>query len=246
MTYEYNAWGKILDETGSGTLVSIYLQSYNHLKYRGYYHDTETGFYYLNSRYYDPVIGRFINADDSDIVLMESTSLYNKNLYAYCDNDSVNRIDIDGYMWEVALAGGGAMATGSGFSMSAILAGLSTFVPVGLAILGTVAVVSLVYTGVKYAKSKSESNSTDTDNKLKANMPKKPKKPKKTSRKSGKEKADDAPSWARYAEYDPSQSAAVNARRVLDAKYGRGHWPVGPNSEYSQITKWLQRSYGYK
>ena len=91
---------------------------------------------------------------------------------------------------------------------------------VGLAVLGTVAVVSLVYTGVKYAKSKSESNSTDTDYKLKANMPKKPKK---TSRKSGKEKADDAPSWARYAEYDPSQSAAVNARRVLDAKYGRGH-----------------------
>ena len=68
----------------------------------------------------------------------------------------------------------------------------------------------------------------------------------KTSRKSGKEKADDAPSWARYAEYDPSQSAAVNARRVLDEKYGRGHWPVDPNSEYSQITKWLQRSYGYK
>ena len=182
----------------------------------------------------------------TDVVLIDSTSLYNKNLYAYCDNDSVNRIDIDGYMWEVALAGGGAMATGSGFSMSAILAGLSTFVPVGLAILGTVAVVSLVYTGVKYAKSKSESNSTDTDNKLKANMPKKPKKPKKTSRKSGKEKADDAPSWARYAEYDPSQSAAVNTRRVLDEKYGRGHWPVGPNSEYSQITKWLQRSYGYK
>ena len=49
VTYEYNAWGKILDETGSGTLVSIYLQSYNHLKYRGYYHDTETGFYYVTS-----------------------------------------------------------------------------------------------------------------------------------------------------------------------------------------------------
>ena len=93
MTYEYNAWGKILDETGSGTLVSIYLQSYNHLKYRGYYHDTETGFYYVSSRYYDPEVGRWLNADEY-ITTGQGTLSY--NMYAYCLNNPVNRVDPTG------------------------------------------------------------------------------------------------------------------------------------------------------
>ena len=93
VTYEYNAWGKILDETGSGTLVSLYLQSYNHLKYRGYYHDTETGFYYLNSRYYDPVLGRFINADG---YLSTGQGLNSYNMFSYCMNNPVMRVDVEG------------------------------------------------------------------------------------------------------------------------------------------------------
>ena len=55
-TYEYDAWGNIV--SSSGRLAEI-----NPLRYRGYYYDNETGFYYLQSRYYDPANRRFINAD---------------------------------------------------------------------------------------------------------------------------------------------------------------------------------------
>ena len=54
--YSYDAWGKV---TNSGNIVGLY----NPIRYRGYYYDTDTGFYYLQSRYYDPVVKRFINAD---------------------------------------------------------------------------------------------------------------------------------------------------------------------------------------
>ena len=58
--YTYNAWGEVLSITGS--LVNT-IGKINPFRYRGYYYDTETGFYYLQSRYYDPVVGRFLNAD---------------------------------------------------------------------------------------------------------------------------------------------------------------------------------------
>ena len=55
-TYKYNAWGNTTSSTRT-------MEAVNPLRYRGYYFDSETGFYYLMSRYYDPEIGRFINAD---------------------------------------------------------------------------------------------------------------------------------------------------------------------------------------
>ncbi len=68
----------------------------NPFRYRGYYFDTETNLYYLNSRYYDPEIGRFINADDTSI-LSESMSLINGlNLYSYCNNNPINYFDPSG------------------------------------------------------------------------------------------------------------------------------------------------------
>ena len=60
VTYRYDAWGNILSITG--TLAST-IGNANPFRYRGYYYDTDTGFYYLNSRYSDPASGRFINAD---------------------------------------------------------------------------------------------------------------------------------------------------------------------------------------
>ena len=65
----------------------------------GYLCEKETGFYYVSSRYYDPEVGRFINADTTDILGVQS-NLYDKNLYAYCDNNPVVRRDINGYVWE--------------------------------------------------------------------------------------------------------------------------------------------------
>ena len=74
----------------------------------------------------------------------------------------------------------------------------------------------------------------------------KSKKKKKTSKQSGKERADDPPSWAKNEEYDKSKTAAQNAERVLNKKYGKNNWKKITNSEYSKIKKWLQRSKGYK
>ena len=60
-----------------------------------YYFDTETGLYYLQSRYYDPQVGRFLNADDSSYLGL-SGSLISYNLFCYCENDAVNNNDPSG------------------------------------------------------------------------------------------------------------------------------------------------------
>ena len=72
----------------------------NPFRYRGYYFDTESGLYYLQSRYYDPSTGRFINADDTAVLgLSELTGeVSGTNLFAYCYNDSVNMKDPDGHL----------------------------------------------------------------------------------------------------------------------------------------------------
>ena len=61
VSYQYDPWGKVLSVSGSeaSTIGQI-----NPIRYRGYYYDTETGFYYLQSRYYDPTTRRFLNIDD--------------------------------------------------------------------------------------------------------------------------------------------------------------------------------------
>ena len=66
----------------------------NPLKYRGYYHDAETGFYCLQSRYYDPAIGRFVNADDR---LSLQTGFFDMNQFAYCCYNPVNMQDQTGH-----------------------------------------------------------------------------------------------------------------------------------------------------
>ena len=69
----------------------------NPFRYRGYYYDTETGLYYLNSRYYDPSIGRFLNADD--ISYIQPTDINGLNLYAYCGNNPIMFTDASGTSW---------------------------------------------------------------------------------------------------------------------------------------------------
>ena len=100
-SYTYDPWGKII--SSSGTLADI-----NPLRYRGYYYDSETGFYYLQSRYYDPEIGRFINADS--YASTDATGLLSTNMFAYCENDPVNRSDPDGEFWNIVA--GAALGAG--------------------------------------------------------------------------------------------------------------------------------------
>ena len=100
--YRYNAWGKLLSVTnasGADIISPTHIANINPIRYRGYYYDTETGFYYLQSRYYDPEMGRFINADTTDI-LKPKDDLYDKNLFAYCDNNPVVRLDRNGQFWD--------------------------------------------------------------------------------------------------------------------------------------------------
>ena len=92
--------GKLLSVTdGSGVDVSSntsHVGNINPLRYRGYYYDTETGLYYLNSRYYDPEIKRFINADGS---VGANQDLHAYNVFAYCSNNPVSFSDNNG-MWK--------------------------------------------------------------------------------------------------------------------------------------------------
>ena len=91
--YTYDAWGKILATTGS---MASSLGIHNPLRYRGYVYDQETQLYYLQSRYYDPEIGRFINADDTAYLGADGTPL-SYNLFAYCKNNPVSFSDPSGH-----------------------------------------------------------------------------------------------------------------------------------------------------
>ena len=72
---------------------SAHIANINPFRYRGYYYDTETGFYYLQSRYYDPVVGRFLNAD---AILGANGGIIGYNLFAYCGNNPVIYVDYFG------------------------------------------------------------------------------------------------------------------------------------------------------
>ena len=88
--YSYDAWGKILSTTG--TMAST-LGTYNPLRYRGYVYDTETGLYYLQSRYYNPTVGRFINAD---AFASTGQGILGNNMFAYCGNNPEAFLDVTG------------------------------------------------------------------------------------------------------------------------------------------------------
>lgn len=91
-TYAYDAWGALLAQNEDSSIEGL-----NPFRYRGYVYDTETQLYYLQSRYYDPKTGRFINADDSAYTDTYSGSPLSTNMFAYCENNAVNELDYDGY-----------------------------------------------------------------------------------------------------------------------------------------------------
>ncbi|MBQ7128786.1 MAG: hypothetical protein IJO19_02220, partial [Clostridia bacterium] len=88
-TYTYDAWGNILTATGD-------LAEINPIRYRGYYYDNEIEMYYLQSRYYDQNVGRFINSDEVYFIGSSGTLLSN-NIFAYCENNCIINIDKNGF-----------------------------------------------------------------------------------------------------------------------------------------------------
>ena len=90
--YVYDAYGNIIKtDVTSGYAHIATINSYT---YRGYRYDSEIGMYYLNSRYYNPEIGRFINSDG---LLGLEGDILSTNMYAYCGNDPINHTDNSGY-----------------------------------------------------------------------------------------------------------------------------------------------------
>ena len=98
-TYTYDAWGRVL--TADGELAAM-----NPIRYRGYYYDTDTGFYYLQSRYYDSVTHRFINAD---AIASTGQGFVGTNMFAYCNNSPVFCADYDGKNTDILDWWAGAM-----------------------------------------------------------------------------------------------------------------------------------------
>ncbi|MBQ4284169.1 MAG: RHS repeat-associated core domain-containing protein [Lachnospira sp.] len=97
VSYSYDAWGSLLEIDGE---LADTLGTLNPFRYRGYVYDDETGLYYLNSRYYEPNVGRFLNADG---YASTGQSVQSCNMFAYCQNNPVVRYDPTGCSFEELL-----------------------------------------------------------------------------------------------------------------------------------------------
>ncbi len=114
--YKYDAYGKptiTYYNGGASTAVAK-----NPFMFRGYYYDSDLQLYYLNARYYDANTGRFISPDRIDVVCATPGALTDKNLYAYCDNNPVMRVDYDGEYWHIVI----------GVAAGALIGGISSIV----------------------------------------------------------------------------------------------------------------------
>ena len=113
------------------TIINRFIAFKNPFRYRSYYYDFETNLYYLNSRYYDPELGRFINADDITTLDVTKIALNGLNLYAYCLNNPVNEVDENGYFISfligllIAAAIGAAVGAVS-YTASVVIKGVTT------------------------------------------------------------------------------------------------------------------------
>ena len=106
-SYTYDAWGNVITDTEKSFCYEGYEVPFelNHVLYRGYYYDgsctdteSDTNLYYLQSRYYDAEVRRFVNADDVSVLSVELCSIFEDNLYIYCNSNPVNNSDQNGYI----------------------------------------------------------------------------------------------------------------------------------------------------
>lgn len=262
--YGYDASGKCQIKTdidGIGTL--------NPFRYRGYYYDNETGLYYLQTRYYDAEVCRFISPDTLDY--LDPESINGLNLYAYCLNNPVMYYDPSGHFVLTVIFAIVGMALGGllmGFSAynngirgqelaGNILAGVSIGGFIGIAA-GLLASILLPMIGVGGAAAVGGGAAVISSASAGTIML--------TggavvvggsiigigattfgnivfsqSRPSGKETANDAPSWAKQENIDPNMPAEQSAKRLMNNKYGPGNWEKGPGSEFNKIKKWIER-----
>ena len=138
--YSYTAFGECIVKVNEGGIAEK-----NPIRYRGYYYDDETSLYYLKSRYYDPVTGRFITIDD--ISYIDPETINGLNLYAYCNNNPVSNVDPNGNKWWHWLIGAIIII---GLGVATALTGGAAGVILGSAFYGAItgAVSSAVIGGV--------------------------------------------------------------------------------------------------
>ena len=119
-SYNYGAWGNysVHDKDGKKNTSASFIGHINPLRYRGYYYDAETGFYYLQSRYYDPAICRFINADT--FATTDANGFLSANMFAYCENNPINNSDPTGKLLLGAMLAGAAVGVLSEFAGNVI------------------------------------------------------------------------------------------------------------------------------
>ncbi|MBQ7315470.1 MAG: RHS repeat-associated core domain-containing protein, partial [Clostridia bacterium] len=116
VSYAYDAWGNTTTTYhNGGSSTGAY---YNPIRYRSYYYDREIELYYLGTRWYSPRFHRFLSPDNVDVTAATPGALTDKNLYAYCDNNPVMRVDYTGEFWNILI---GAFAGAiTGFFVSAV------------------------------------------------------------------------------------------------------------------------------
>lgn len=141
--YVYDAWGnhKVYNAIGSeiGAEV-INIGNINPIRYRGYYWDKEFGLYYLQSRYYDPALGRFISPDS--ISYLEPESVIGLNLYAYCGDNPVMYVDPSGHFPILALILGITALIGMGLTIGGVASDNNAMTAVGLTMVAIPALIS--------------------------------------------------------------------------------------------------------
>ena len=144
-SYDYDAWGNCTVYNSSDAAIG----DLNPLRYRGYYYDAETGFYYLQSRYYDFANCRFINADT--FATTDANGFLSANMFAYCENNPIMRVDHNGESWEdaakiglvvaavglaalaiVSTGGGALLLAGAGISVTAATSAATATVAAGI------------------------------------------------------------------------------------------------------------------
>ena len=98
--YTYDSWGNVIsvvNASGNEITDQNNIANMNPIRYRGYYYDSETGYYYLKSRYYNPQVSRFIS---SDAYFSTGEGINSCNMFAYCGNNPINLADPNGYFWK--------------------------------------------------------------------------------------------------------------------------------------------------
>ncbi len=235
--YVYDVWGnhKVLNPNGTENTNASFIGNISPFRYRSYYFDVETGLYYLQSRYYDPQVGRFISMDQVEYLAPDVVN--GLNLYAYCLNNPVMSSDTNGTF----IISGAAVLTGLGYLAGALFGvGLIAYTEsethiIENTIIGVGDIISDVITPQENSETLNNSISGVIVDAVIGEILYR------QTRETEKEKSKDKPSWVYNEMIDPKKTPQQNATDILNNKYGPGKWIKGPKSEFNEIVKWIVR-----